>query len=142
MLIADARSIAFLRELYRGVDEEIGGHGPTCGNCRRCCDFAASGLNLFVTNVELAYFLAGVKRVPGPIAGRCPFLDEARGCTVREFRPLGCRTFFCKAPAGYDPQAIYEAALSRIKGFIRENDLPYSYREWLECLAEAVAKGT
>jgi Fe-S-cluster containining protein len=136
MLTANGAMLDFLHELYQRVDAQISAFGPTCGNCRRCCDFSGGGLNLFVTNLELAYFVARIKTVPKATGGRCPFLDDRTGCTARGARPLGCRTYFCKVPEGYDPQAIYEDALNRIKTFLRENHLPYLYQEWLKSLAQ------
>jgi Fe-S-cluster containining protein len=124
----------FMETLYRDVDDRIGQIQGTCRNCRRCCDFDLSGLNLFVTNLELDYFLFHVKTIPPIVANRCPFLDPDRGCTVRSFRPLGCRTYFCEPPVGYDQQLLYEDALKKIKCFIRENDLSYAYVEWLSAL--------
>jgi Fe-S-cluster containining protein len=124
----------FLQTLYRRVDDQIGQVQSTCQNCRRCCDFDLSGLSLFVTNLELDYFRYHVKTIPLILANRCPFLDPDHGCTVRAYRPLGCRTFFCKPPPSYDQQIIYEDALTKIKCFIRENDLSYAYVEWLTAL--------
>ncbi len=127
-------TLDFMQTLYRGIDERIGQVQSACQNCRQCCDFAQSGLNLFVTNLELDFFRFHVKSIPQITAGRCPYLDPDCGCTVRAFRPLGCRTFFCKPPPGYDQQIIYEDALKKIKCFIRENDLSYAYVEWLDAL--------
>jgi Fe-S-cluster containining protein len=72
--------------------------------------------------------------IPKPITGRCPFLDDAVGCTARDARPMGCRTYFCTPPTGYDQQILYEDAISKVKRFIRENDLPYFYVEWIQAL--------
>ncbi len=125
---------AFMDSLYREIDSRIGMVQGTCDNCKRCCDFALSGLNLFVTNVELACFLLHTDQIPEITGARCPFLDDRAGCSARAARPIGCRTFFCKPPAGYDQQILYEEALSAVKQFVRERDLPYFYVEWIRTL--------
>ncbi len=126
----------FFHDLYREVYGIVGGVQFTCKNCKNCCDFDASGLNLFATNLEFAWFIKNIKIIPKIIANRCPFLDVNVGCTVREFRPLGCRTFFCSPPENYDQQIVYESAIVKIKTFIENNHLPYSYQEWLRGLKE------
>jgi Fe-S-cluster containining protein len=128
--------IDFMRSLYLRIDGQIGQVQTTCQNCRRCCDFALSGLNLYLTNLEMAFFITQVKTIPDSFTNRCPWLNDKSGCTVRHARPIGCRTFFCKPPAHYDQQVIYEDALSQVKGFLEKNNLPYSYTEWLKTLQE------
>lgn len=127
----------FMPSLYHELDRSVQPMQQTCRNCKKCCDFASSGLNLFVTNLELAYFVINVPAVPKIITGRCPYLDENQGCTVREFRPIGCRTYFCAPPKEYSEQTLYENTLSRIKQFIENHRLAYSYTEWLKGLSEA-----
>jgi Fe-S-cluster containining protein len=128
----------FMADLYRRVDTAADQVQFTCKNCKTCCDFDASGLNLFAGNLEFAYFLMNVKvkSIPTITANCCPFLDPATGCTVREFRPLGCRTYFCTPPAGYDEQTLYENAIGEVKIFIQNRNLPYGYTEWLGGLKE------
>jgi Fe-S-cluster containining protein len=126
----------FFHDLYREVDAAADEVQFTCKNCKTCCDFDASGLNLFATNLEFAWFLANVKNIPPITANRCPFLNPGVGCTVRRFRPLGCRTYFCSPPKNYDQQIVYESAIAKIKTFIDQNRLPYAYQEWLRGLKE------
>ncbi len=130
----------FFRSLYHRLDEKIGQTQGNCGNCRRCCDFGVSGLSLFATNFELTYLLIHVDQVPAIVAARCPWLDDRIGCTIRELRPIGCRTYFCRPPEGYDAQSLYESALAELKCFIRKHHLPYFYAEWLKSLAPYAGK--
>jgi Fe-S-cluster containining protein len=125
-----------MASIYRDLDASIGQVQSTCQSCKKCCDFAKSGLNLFVTNLELAYFVMNVPPVNEISAGRCPYLDANLGCSVREFRPIGCRTYFCTPPQGYDEQALYENAIGQVKRFIETHPLAYGYIEWLKGLGE------
>jgi len=138
ILLTDTRRradlICLMNDLYQRIDRQIGTVQNTCKACKRCCDFGVSGLNLFVTNVELAYFLTTVGPVPEITGARCPFLDDNAGCTTRTARPIGCRTFFCEPAPGYDQGTLYEQALGEIKTFIRNNNLPYFYMEWIQAL--------
>ncbi|MFA5864990.1 MAG: hypothetical protein WC975_09925 [Phycisphaerae bacterium] len=130
------KMIDFMRSLYRQIDDQIGQVQNTCQNCRRCCDFALSGLNLYLTNLEMAFFITQVNTVPDSVTEQCPWLDDQSGCTIRHARPIGCRTYFCKPPANYDQQTIYEDALRQVKSFLGKNELPYAYVEWLKALRE------
>lgn len=125
-----------MESLYRELDSTADQVQPTCKSCKKCCDFAASGLNLFVSNLELAYFVMNVSPAEKMPAGRCPYLDENQGCTVREFRPIGCRTYFCTPPKNYDEQTLYENAIGQVKRFIESHWLAYGYVEWLKGLGE------
>jgi Fe-S-cluster containining protein len=127
-----------MASIYRELDTSIGQVQSTCQSCKKCCDFAKSGLNLFVSNLELAYFVMNVPPAEEIPAGRCPYLDENLGCRVREFRPIGCRTYFCRPPEGYDEQMLYEKAIGQVKRFIETQRLAYGYIEWLKGLSEFI----
>jgi Fe-S-cluster containining protein len=125
----------FMTKLYSEVDDVCDTIQFSCKNCKNCCDFDASGLNLFASNLELAFFLINTKTIPTITANVCPFLSDS-GCGVRDYRPLGCRTFFCMPPENYDQQNLYETNIAKIKAFIKTNNLPYNYSEWIKTLKE------
>src|SRR5689334_7739520 len=63
-----------VRELYERLDTEITGRKPLCINRGDCCKFDSYGHRLYVTAVELEYFLAqqqpaGLRPVT---SGACP----------------------------------------------------------------------
>jgi hypothetical protein len=128
----------FIVELYLRLDRTVSDLGCTCSNCKACCDFGRAGHRLFVTNLELEYFVAKVPEVKRPCGSVCPYLDPSTGCTVRQIRPVGCRTFFCKPPEGYDPHSVTEQALREIKSFVDREKTPYQYCEWLGALDQLV----
>jgi Fe-S-cluster containining protein len=131
-------------EYYRRVDAAIAAHRPTCVNRGACCKFAEYGHKLYVTAVELAYFLdhqraEGVRPIESDHA--CPY--QAGGmCTAREHRPLGCRVFFCDPAAQEWQPAEYERGLAELKQIGREFGIEYRYQEWLSALRSAGDGGT
>lgn len=127
-------AMALVEGLYLDVDRQTAAVSCECRNCKTCCDFQRAGHRLYVTGLELAHFAAKVGRVLIPSGGACPYLDAESGCTVRQIRPLGCRTYFCREPQGYDAAAVTERQLGRIKRFCDREGLPYVYVEWLEGL--------
>jgi len=132
-LSKDAAFVAAVRGLYASLDRRIASHGAVCTNRGACCKFAKYDHSLFVTPVELAYFLAeaGTAIVSGDDA--CPYQQGGR-CTVRRARPMGCRIFFCDvASQGWQPPET-ESTLGAIKGVHERFELAYAYVEWLAAL--------
>ncbi len=75
----DAAVDAALRGLYARLDAEIAERGPTCWQSGDCCKFGEYGHRLYVTGLEVAWFLGqvggrgdGVKKtsvLPRPLPG-------------------------------------------------------------------------
>lgn len=77
-----------MRDLYSRLDAEIASHAPVCVNRGDCCRFDTYGHLLFVTPVELAYFVTGVRRNGAAAAGNgggTP--DESRQTAQRSIVP-------------------------------------------------------
>jgi len=124
-----------VRALYQRVDAEIAARQPVCINRGTCCRFDAYGHRLYVTQVELDYFLLhqrphGLRDVT---TGACPYQIAGR-CTAREHRPLGCRIFFCDPNAQDWQPALYERRLAELKQIGEELGIEYRYKEWLVAL--------
>ena len=127
---------AAMRDFYEAVDASIASHQPLCINRGDCCKFATFGHRLYVTDVELKYFVCGEPARPVDLAaGACPY-QEAGRCTARTHRPLGCRIYFCDESAQGWQGVEYERYLERLKDIGRRFDIHYRYREWLSALAE------
>jgi Fe-S-cluster containining protein len=77
-----------------------------CTASGRCCQFAVTGREPFVTVMEMDLILQELARqgrkVPPPRQDEgCPLLTpDGMRCTVYDARPLGCRTFFCREAGG------------------------------------------
>lgn len=95
-----APALAILGQADRLLD------GWSCEGTAECCDFALTGREPYATEAEFALIAEEIRRQGRrlPAArddGRCPFLDDAKRCTVYAVRPLGCRTFYCERASGY-----------------------------------------
>ena len=126
------RAFRRLLVLYREVDEVLARWQSTCSACGRCCDFAAYGQELYVTELERA-LLESRHGQGDPMAepGRCPY--QAGGlCAVREVRPLGCRTYFCEARAAEEGRSVHELALKRMAPLREESGLELRYAPLLD----------
>ena len=127
-----------MADFYNRVDAAIAAHRPTCWNRGACCQFAAYGHRLYVTEPELRYFALGQaadRRIPADDADACPY-HTAGHCTARTHRPLGCRIFFCDESAQAWQGPEYERFLAELKAIGGSFDLPYAYREWLSALRD------
>lgn len=125
---------ARMATFYAAVDEAVAAHRPVCRNRGACCRFDSFGHKLYVTTVELAFFLHGLRDRPRlPQEGACPY--QVGGlCTARDHRPLGCRVFFCD-PETRDWQGPeYERRLIELRQLSSEFGVPYRYVEWLSVL--------
>jgi len=122
--------IAAMEAFYRQLDQEIAGHDPTCRNRGLCCDFERWGHRLYVTTLEIAYFLDAIKTFPTINADRCPFAIEGR-CTARARRPMGCRIFYCAPDAARWQGPLTEKYLARLRELHEELKVPYFYADWM-----------
>ena len=134
-------SAAFVAEMagfYREIDAAIAAHRPVCINRGACCKFAEFGHKLYVTDVELAYFVAGQNGAARPVIDHaaCPYQIDGL-CTARDHRPLGCRIFFCDPAAQGWQGPEYERFLTRLKNIGEKHGVPYRYREWLSALQDS-----
>ena len=132
-LAGDDVFVGAVEEVYVALDRRIAARVPRCINRGQCCKFDSFGHNLFVTSVELAYFMG---RREGPLlagAGSCPYHQRGR-CTARRARPVGCRIFFCEpASQGWQSDET-ETTLREIKRLHTQFCVRYAYVEWLSAL--------
>lgn len=131
----DSTFLASVAELYDELAAEIAAHHPICTNRGACCRFGEFGHRLFVTPVELAYFMGtseGSIRRP-ETDQECPY-QRGGLCTAREGRPTGCRIFFCEPRSGPWQPPMTERTLRRLKNLHDRFDLPYLYLDWMRAL--------
>lgn len=79
--------------------------GWRCEDTAECCQFAVTGREPYLTEVEWRLVEVELarqgRRVPAmPDGGDCPFLTAERRCSIYAARPLGCRTFYCRRASG------------------------------------------
>jgi Fe-S-cluster containining protein len=135
-----------LMSIIHRVDEAVAQRGPTCWASGKCCNFDAYGHRMYVTCLEIAWFLrqvAGRSDGHSPlrgeidVSGPCPLQRDGL-CGVHDVRPLGCRVFFCERGTQQWQHALYERSLSEIRRLHDEHHLPYAYVEWRRGLAEGI----
>lgn len=138
-----------IQELYADLDAAIAKRRPVCNASGRCCRFEAFGHRLYVTGLEIAWFMNGLAS-PEPGAGTgsgvrlqqytptpdCPYQIGGL-CSTHAIRPLGCRVFFCEQGTEAWQQDTTERFLDRLKALHAEHDIPYAYMEWRAGLSEA-----
>jgi len=122
-----------MRKFFDAADKDIAGRGALCTNRGACCRFGEFGHRLYVTTLEVVYFLA---QHPSPLPVTedvCPHAIDGM-CHARVGRPLGCRVFYC------DPQAqdwqgpMTEEMLAQLREMHVQLNVPYAYQDWLAIL--------
>ncbi len=158
---AAARSdvLSAVAGVYADVQQAIAERKPVCDMSGRCCKFEEYGHRLYVSTLELAGFLSGIKAesrkmtdgngieastpfstfrlYPSalPATPGCPF-QVAKLCTVHTIRPFGCRMFFCDPSATDWQQEMYEKFHARLKAMHDRLEVEYFYVEWRLALRE------
>ncbi|NLX14353.1 MAG: hypothetical protein GXY44_11960 [Phycisphaerales bacterium] len=122
-----------METFYRQLDREIAEYNPICHNRGLCCDFERWGHRLYVTTLEIAYFLDSLKTFPAINADRCPFAIDGR-CTARPRRPMGCRIFYCDPTAAHWQGPLTETYLARLRKLHTDLKVPYLYVDWMAVL--------
>ncbi len=146
---ADPAVDAAVRSLYADLNAAVTERGPTCWQSGNCCHFRDFGHRLYVTALEVAWFLRHAQPPPEPAGLALPLLGRTRvgdcrwqvdeACTAHGVRPLGCRVFFCQHGTEAWQQDLYESFLSRLKALHVEHGVAYRYLEWVAGLEEAAA---
>jgi len=129
---------------FAEVDRSIARQNPVCRNRGACCRFDSFGHKLYVTGVELIYFVQGQraawrympaqKQACHP-AGVCPY-HVGGECTARSHRPLGCRIFYCDPDTRDWQQVEYEIWQGELRRLGLRFGVDYRYVEWLSALRE------
>lgn len=139
-----------LRDIYLEVDAAVRRRGPRCETSGRCCKFNTHDHLLYVTGLEIAWFLRQAKAQKAPVdadygaqirALRLPVLSprqlpdscawQVDGlCSAHGFRPLGCRVYFCEKGTEGWQQDTYETFQLRLRNLHDLLGLPYAYLEW------------
>lgn len=119
-----------MRAFYEEADRLIAEQGATCWNKGECCRFGRFGHRLYVTALEVCYYLAGEEK-PLPVADdTCPHAYEGR-CHLRDRRPLSCRIFYCDPAAQSWQSPLTEDQLARLRALHGELNVPYFYADWM-----------
>jgi len=126
-----------VQSFYASLDGEVGSHTPGCTNRGACCKFESFGHDLFVTTVELAYFLGcSTGELLAPVdRSFCPY-QQAGQCVARSSRPAGCRIYFCEERSQHWQGELTESSLHRLAAIGEKFTLEYAYCEWTDALRQ------
>lgn len=122
--------VTAMREFYAEADREIADHGATCWNKGECCRFGQFGHRLYVTSLEIAYYLATGNFPPPVTSDTCPHAIDGK-CHARERRPFGCRVFYCDPSAQHWQGPLSEQRLAQLKAMHEALRVPYMYVDWM-----------
>ena len=143
--VAEPATDRAIRELYSALDDAVTAYGPTCWISGKCCNFQNYGHRLYVTGLEIAWFLHQRRQDAEPIThpddaettGACPY-QVNQLCTAHRTRPTGCRVFFCQHGTEDWQHGIYEHYLAQFRALHERLGVTYQYMEWLTGLDEAM----
>lgn len=131
-----------LEELYVELDEHLAGSGGICEKSGRCCRFTEFDHRLYVSSLELGYFIHQMAIQQSDEAlpelrisdGRsCPY-QQRHLCTVQPARPAGCRIFFCQGISSDGMSRATESVLTELRVLHEQLDCPYVYQDWRKWL--------
>lgn len=127
--------VAAMQAFYEDADRRIAEQSPVCWNKGECCRFGEFGHRLYVTALEVVYYLATARgcKVPTVTEDACPHARDGK-CGVRHRRPLGCRVFYCDPAAQHWQGPFTEEMLARLRRMHDELAVPYFYADWLSVL--------
>ena len=130
--------VAAMRSFYAETDRLIAAHDPVCRNRGLCCRFGEFGHRLYVTTLEVAYYLAegmAAGQLPPSIADDiCPHAYDG-ACHARDRRFLGCRVFFCDPASRAWQGPLIEQRLACLRRLHDELHVSYFYADWIAVLA-------
>lgn len=126
--------------LYRRLEEETTLLNPGCNKCGTCCNFTAFDHILYASSIEVGYITQHVKVPDFTISDNvCPFLKENQ-CSIRDFRTLGCRIFYCNPHYKENMYTLYEKYYFMIKELLKKFDYQLKYLPFLSQLNEFKTK--
>lgn len=135
---AHPEALAELRRIFQELDAVTAQASPVClgGGC--CCRFALAGHRLYASTLEIALLIMENPADSDPQPLCCAY-QRGPLCHARDARPLGCRTFFCRADESWS-QRIYEQMHTRIRLLHKGLSLPYQYREVTGAIAKLLSQ--
>lgn len=134
--------LSTVAELYHQLDEALAAAGGICRHSGKCCNFDSYGHRLYVTTLEMLYFLKGLQHqtqssalptLANPVHGTCPYQIENL-CTAHAYRPIGCRIFYCQGLPDDQQNQLTEQSLRQLRSLHQSHDAPYHYTDWLSWL--------
>lgn len=129
-----------LELLYKQLEEELVQINPGCNTCGSCCNFSTFDHILYTSSIETGFITRNVEVPDFKISDNiCPFL-KSNQCSIRDFRTLGCRIFYCNPRYQEISHVLYEKYYCRIKKLSIKHRIPWKYQPFLKHLTEFKSK--
>ena len=128
-----------LKHIYNELDNEVSLHKIKCKSCGTCCDFGKFDHVLFANILEIEYIINNLEEPLTKLTdGVCPFQDGNK-CSVRKYRTLGCRVFYCDGAYKKDIASdIYNKYYGKIKDLTEKYKVNWEYKPFFEHLAKHI----
>lgn len=121
-----------LETIYQSLEKELTAINPGCKGCGTCCNFTAFDHVLYASSIEVDFIMQNVKVPDFDIANNiCPFLKDNQ-CSIRDYRTLGCRVFYCNPHYKDISPEIYEKYYRMIKELSVRYNIEWRYLPFLE----------
>lgn len=122
--------------IYQQLEKELTQLNPGCDRCGACCNFTTFDHVLYASSIEVS-FITQYTQVPDHTISNniCPFLKDNQ-CSIRDFRMLGCRVFYCNTHYKEISHDVYEKYCRMIKELSTKYNIQWKYSPFLKQLAE------
>lgn len=128
--------------IYQHLEKELTLLNPGCNGCGTCCNFSAFDHVLYASSIEINFITRNVEVPDFNISDNiCPFLKDNQ-CSIRDFRTLGCRVFYCNPYYNKVLNDLYEKYYQMIKDLSGKYNTQWKYLPFLNQLAEFKLKTT
>ena len=138
----DVNLYSELGRIYQLLEKELTQLNPGCNQCGTCCDFSTFDHVLYASSIEINYITQNVEVPDFNVADNvCPFLKDNQ-CSIRDFRTLGCRVFYCNPHYKQVLNDVYEKYYQKIKDLRGKYTIQWRYLPFLNQLDEFKSKTT
>ena len=125
---------------YQDLEKELTLLNPGCDTCGTCYNFSAFDHVIYVSSIEVDYIAQHVEIPDFNISDNiCPFLKDNQ-CSIRDYRTLGCRIFYCNPHYKEILYDLYEKYHCMIKELSKKYNYQWKYLPFLGQLAELKSK--
>lgn len=122
--------------IYQRLEDELIRLNPGCNACGTCCNFVKFDHVLYTSNIETDFVTMHVEVPDFNVSSNgCPFLKDNQ-CSIRDFRTLGCRIFYCNPNYKEISGDLYEKYYRKIKDLSIKHNIQWKYLPFLDQLAE------
>ena len=134
--IFDVNLYSELVVIYQRLEDELIKLNPDCNACGTCCKFSKFGHVLYTGNIETGFIAQNVEVPDFNVSSNiCPFLKDNQ-CSIRDFRTLGCRIFYCNPHYKEVSGDLYEKYHRMMKDLSMKYNVQWKYQPFLNQLAE------